>query len=109
MIVTVTDADAGALVRDADRPVLLEFTAAWCPPCRMIEPVLREIAAEQAGRLVVARIDADTNPETVLAAGVMGMPTMILYADGRAVTQVVGARPKAALMRAIEEYLPVGA
>ncbi|WP_232663843.1 thioredoxin family protein [Pseudonocardia sp. TRM90224] len=106
MIVTVTDATFDELVLRAELPVLLDFTAEWCPPCRMITPVLREIAVEQAGRLVVAQIDADTNPETMRASGVLGLPTMNLYRGGVVVAQVVGARPKAALMKAVEAHLP---
>jgi thioredoxin 1 len=109
MIIKLTDATFDALVLRADRPVLVDFTAQWCPPCRMIEPVLREIADEQADRLVVARLDVDANPLATRAAGVMGMPTLTLYVEGRPVAQVVGARPKAALMRVLEEHLPVQA
>ncbi len=106
MIVTVSDDTFEELVLRAELPVLLDFTADWCPPCRMIEPVLREMSDELAGRLVVAQLDVDTNPRTALAAGVLGMPTLRLYVDGRVATQVVGARPKAVLMRAIEDHLP---
>jgi thioredoxin 1 len=109
MIVTVTDATFDELVLRAELPVLLDFTADWCPPCRMIEPVLHQISVEQEGRLVVARLDVDINPVVARDAGVLGMPTLNLYVDGRVVTQVVGARPKAALMRAIEDHLPVRA
>ena len=109
MIVTVTDATFDELALRAELPVLLDFTADWCPPCRMIEPVLHQISVEQEGRLLVARLDVDINPLTARDAGVLGMPTLNLYVDGRVVTQVVGARPKAALMRAIEDHLPVRA
>src|SRR4051812_5406394 len=107
MIVTVTDATFAELVLRAELPVLLDFTAEWCPPCRMIEPVLRQISLGQEGRLVVAQLDVDANPLTARDAGVLGMPTLNLYVGGRVVTRVVGARPKAALMRAIEDHLPV--
>jgi thioredoxin 1 len=109
MIVPVTDATFHELVARAELPVLLDFTATWCPPCRMIVPVLREIAAELTGRLVVAQLDVDENPVTARDAGVLGLPTLQLYVGGRAVTQVVGAKPKAALMRAIEDHLPAAA
>ena len=107
MIVPVSDDTFDELVLRAELPVLLDFTADWCPPCRMIKPVLREIAGELAGRLVVAELDVDANPRTAQGAGVLGMPTLNLYVGGRVVTQVVGARPKAALLSAIADHLPL--
>jgi thioredoxin 1 len=107
MIVTVSDDTFEELVLRAELPVLLDFTADWCPPCKMIKPVLAEIADELAGRLVVAELDVDVNPRTAQAAGVLGMPTLNLYVGGQVVTQVVGARPKAAVMRSIAEHLPL--
>ncbi|MHA6617474.1 thioredoxin family protein [Pseudonocardia sp. DLS-67] len=109
MIITVSDGTFDELVLRAELPVLLDFTADWCPPCKMIKPVLHELAEELAGQLVVAELDVDTNPRTARAAGVLGMPTLNLYVGGRVATQVVGARPKAAIMRAIAEHLPVPA
>jgi thioredoxin 1 len=107
MITTVSDDTFDELVLRAELPVLLDFTADWCPPCKMIKPVLAEIAEELAGQLVVAELDVDVNPRTAQAAGVLGMPTLNLYVDGEVVTQVVGARPKAAILRAIAEHLPL--
>jgi thioredoxin 1 len=109
MIVTVSDATFEELVLRAELPVLLDFTADWCPPCKMIKPVLAELAGELAGRLVVAELDVDVNPRTAQAAGVLGMPTLNLYVGGRVATQIVGTRPKAALLRAITDHLPVSA
>ncbi|GAA0947659.1 thioredoxin family protein [Pseudonocardia zijingensis] len=106
MIITVSDDTFDELVARAELPVLLDFTADWCPPCKMIKPVLRELAAELAGQLVVAELDVDVNPRTAQAAGVLGMPTLNLYVGGQVVTQVVGARPKAAILRAIAGHLP---
>jgi thioredoxin 1 len=90
--------------------VLVEFTATWCPPCRMIAPVLASIAAQQAGRLRVVAIDVDENPLTTRTYGVMGMPTLALFINGEVVTTVTGARPEAMIMKALEPYLavPVG-
>jgi thioredoxin 1 len=105
-LTAVTDATFDELVLRSPLPVLLEFTADWCPPCRMIVPVLREIAAERARRLVVAQLDVDAHPRTAAAAGVLGMPTLNLYVDGAVVAQSVGARPKAALLRMLDEHLP---
>ena len=105
-LTAVTDATFDELVLRAPLPVLLEFTADWCPPCRMIVPVLREIAAERAGRLVVAQLDVDAHPRTAAAAGVLGMPTLNLYVAGSVVARSVGARPKAALLRMLDEHLP---
>jgi thioredoxin 1 len=107
MITTVSDDTFDELVLRAELPVLLDFTADWCPPCKMIKPVLAEIAQELAGQLVVAELDVDVNPRTAQAAGVLGMPTLNLYVGGTVATQVVGARPKAAILRAIAEHLPL--
>lgn len=102
---TTTDASFATDVLDSSTPVLVEFTATWCPPCKMVAPVLERIAAENTGRLRVLAIDADENPETVRAYAVMGMPTMALFVDGKRVTQVVGARSMPALMKEFEPHL----
>jgi thioredoxin 1 len=85
--------------------VLVEFSAVWCGPCRMIEPVLEQIAEEQGGALTVAKIDIDANPRTARDLGVMAAPTLHLYKGGELVAQAVGARPKAHLMAWLEPHL----
>jgi thioredoxin 1 len=107
MIETVTDETFEARVLRSPGPVLVDFTATWCPPCRMIKPVLAELATELAGRLEVVVVDVDESPRTAVAAGVMGMPTLSLYVDGGVVAQIVGARPKVAVRAAVEPFLPV--
>lgn len=90
-------------------PVLVEFTADWCPPCRMIVPVLQKIADDEAARMRVVSIDVDANPATTRAYGVMSMPTLALFVGGTPVVQFVGAKPRTAIMRLIESHLPVAA
>ena len=101
-----TDATFAADVLHADRPVLVEFTADWCPPCRMIAPVLAQIARDETDRLKVVALDVDANPETTRRYGVLGMPTLILFVEGQVVSQTVGARPRAAILRELEPHLP---
>jgi thioredoxin 1 len=106
---STTDATFRADVLTSPTPVLVDFTADWCPPCKMIKPVLERIAAEEAGRMVVVSLDVDANPETARAYGVLGMPTLALFVGGELVATLVGARPQAAILRAFEPYLPVAA
>jgi thioredoxin 1 len=100
-----TDQTFAGEVLASETPVLVEFTADWCPPCKMIAPVLARIATEQAGRMRVVAIDVDANPETTRAYGVLGMPTLSLFVGGRVVASVTGARPQAQIMREFEPYL----
>lgn len=102
---TVTDADFATEVLAEGLPVLVEFTAAWCGPCRMMAPVLTEIAREQADRLRVAVLDVDTNPGTTAAYGVLSMPTLMVFRDGEPVRSLVGARSKHRLMQEIADLL----
>ncbi|WTQ62259.1 thioredoxin [Streptomyces sp. NBC_00158] len=100
----VTDADFEAQVlAERGRPVLVEFTADWCGPCRQLAPVLSAVAAERADHLKVVQIDADSNPATVTRYGVLSMPTMLLFRDGEPVRQIVGARPKRRLLQELDE------
>lgn len=100
-----TDASFARDVLAADRPVLVEFTADWCGPCKMIAPVLAQIAADEAARLRVVSLDVDANPETTRRYGVLGMPTLALFVAGEPVVQFTGARPRAAILRGLEPYL----
>ncbi|MFF9895050.1 thioredoxin [Streptomyces longispororuber] len=90
----VTDADFGYEVLGGERPVLVQFTAEWCGPCRQLAPVLADLAAEEAERLKVVQLDVDRNPETAVAYGVLSMPTLMVFRDGEPVWQSVGARAK---------------
>ncbi|MFJ5633321.1 thioredoxin family protein [Streptomyces goshikiensis] len=105
-VAEVTDGDFGAeVLGERGRPVLVEFTADWCGPCRQLAPVLSAIAAEEAGRLKVVQIDADRNPATVARYGVLSMPTLLVFRDGEPVRQLVGARAKRRLLQELEEHL----
>ena len=103
--VAVTDETFEAEVIQAELPVLTDFWATWCPPCKMIAPVLEEIAAEYAGQLKVAKLDVDTNPRTATQFGVMSIPTLILFKSGQAVERLVGAMPKRTLLARITPHL----
>jgi thioredoxin 1 len=104
-LATTTDAQFAADVLASPVPVLVDFTADWCPPCKMIAPVLEQIAGDEAGRLSVISLDVDENPSTTQAYGIMSMPTLALFVDGKVVAQTIGARPRAAIMRVLEPHL----
>ncbi|MDI3313252.1 MAG: thioredoxin [Mycobacterium sp.] len=103
--VEVSDATFASEVLGNNRPVLVDFWAAWCGPCRMVAPVLEEIAAENADRLTVAKLDVDANPETARNFQVVSIPTLILFKDGQPVKRIVGAKGKAALLRDLSDVV----
>jgi thioredoxin 1 len=105
----VTDATFAAEVLDNDRPVLVEFWATWCPPCRMLDPVLAEIERERGDRLTVRKINADENPATARDHRVLALPTTILFHHGRPIHTVVGAKPKARLLAELDDALSASA
>ena len=95
--VAVTDDSFDTTVLKSSEPVLVDFWAEWCGPCKMIAPALEEIGAEFKGKLTVAKVDIDSNPSTPNSYGVRGIPTMILFKDGKPVATQVGAMPKGQL------------
>jgi thioredoxin 1 len=97
-MLTLTTANFDDRVLRADKPVLVEFWADWCPPCKMIAPILEQIEAEHGDRLTVAKLNGDEHPEIVSRYGVLGFPTLNLFQDGKVVQQIVGAKPKRRLL-----------
>ena len=102
---TVTDATFDNDVLGSDKPVLVDFWAEWCGPCKMVAPVLEEIAAEHGDKLTVAKVNIDENPEIARRYQIMSIPTMSVFSGGEVVKSIVGAKPKAALLRDLEGFL----
>ncbi|GGU70838.1 thioredoxin [Streptomyces litmocidini] len=104
-VAEVTDEDFGTEVLGAELPVLVKFTAQWCPPCRQMKPVLGAIAAEEAARLRIVEVDVDRSPATAQRYGVLGTPTFMVFREGEPVKSIVGARPKRRLLAELEDVL----
>ena len=104
-VVPVTDATFADTVLAADRPVVVDFWAEWCPPCKAISRSLAELAGEFGDRMAVATIDVDNNPETARTYGILAMPTLLVFRGGEVACSLVGARPKAHLRHALAPYL----
>jgi thioredoxin len=102
---SVNDADFKAEVLDSQIPVLVDFWAEWCVPCHMVSPVVEEIGQEKGVALRVLKLNIDENPDVTRKFGVMSIPSLILFKDGEEVTRVIGARPKAAILRDIDPHL----
>ncbi|MEI6624245.1 MAG: thioredoxin [Actinomycetes bacterium] len=102
---TVTDASFAADVLQADKPVLVDFWAVWCGPCKMVAPILEDIAATYPEQITIAKLNVDENPATSAAYGITSIPTMAVFKGGKIVKQIVGAKPKAALLRDLSEFL----
>jgi thioredoxin 1 len=103
--VAVTDDSFEAEVRKSDIPVVVDFWAEWCGPCKQIGPALEELAKEYQGRVKIVKVNVDENPSSPAQMGVRGIPTLFLFKDGKVVSNKVGAAPKAALQNWIESAL----
>ena len=103
--VEVTDADFSQTVLESGQPVMVDFWAEWCGPCKMIAPVVEELAEEYEGRFSFTKLDVDSNPKVAMQFGIRSIPALLLFKDGKVAEQVIGAVPKALLKRKIDKVL----
>jgi thioredoxin 1 len=104
-ITTLTDATFDEVVGSSDKPLLVDFWAEWCGPCKMIAPILEEFADEQGEKFVIGKLDVDVNVATATKYSVMSIPTLLLFKNGEVVARLVGAKPKGALLQEITANL----
>jgi thioredoxin 1 len=104
-IVTLSDATFDEHVKSSEVPVLVDFWAEWCGPCKMIAPILEEIADEQAGKIQIAKLNVDDSSEVASRFEVRSIPTLILFKDGEPEVRLVGAKPKGQLVQELSAYL----
>ena len=103
--VAVNDSNFEQVVLQAKTPVLVDFWAAWCGPCRMVAPVVDELAEEYEGKVAFVKVDVDQNPKTASKYGIMSIPTLLIFNNGSPITNLVGFRPKAELKKSLEAVL----
>lgn len=101
----VTDVTFEAEVLQSSKPVIVDYWAEWCGPCRQVSPVLEEIAAEHGEKIDIVKLNVDDNPQTTMRYGIMNIPTMSVFKDGQVVKEIVGAKPKSALLRELAEFI----
>lgn len=104
-LVTVTDSNFGQEIEKADGLAIIDFWAAWCGPCRMVAPVIEQLATEYEGKVRVGKLDVDANQQTAMRFNIRSIPSILFFKDGKHVDTVVGAVPKAMLERKIQEHL----
>ena len=103
--VKVTDGTFEEMVVESDKLVLVDFGAEWCPPCKMLEPVLTELAQELDGKLIIGTLDVDENQDTAMNFGIMGLPTLLLFKGGAPVDRIVGYQAKPQLLARLQSHL----
>jgi len=101
----VSEQDFKSEVLDASLPVLVDFTAVWCGPCKMVDPIIKQLAGEWDGKVKVFKCDADQNPNVIMQYGIMGIPTVMLFKDGKMVERSTGYRPKDKLVSKLSPHL----
>jgi len=104
-IIHTTDSNFESDVSDSDKLVIVDLWAEWCGPCKMIEPIIEDIANQYEGKIKIVKLDVDANQETPIKYGVMNIPTLLFFKNGKEVNRVIGAYPKNHLMKIVEEYL----
>ena len=104
-VVEVSDAEFESSIIQSDKPALVDFWAEWCQPCKMLAPVVEEIAGEYIDKVRVAKVNVDDNPAIATKFGIRGIPTLLLFKEGKVVQQIVGVKPKGDITKAIDEIL----
>ncbi len=105
-IVTLTTSTFDEIIASADTPVVVDFWAEWCGPCKMIAPILSEIASEQSGKVTIAKLNVDENPDLAMRFNVMSIPTLLVFNNGEVAKRLVGAKGKGQLLQELDEFLP---
>jgi thioredoxin len=105
-IVTLTSSTFDETILGADLPVIVDFWAEWCGPCKMIAPILSEIADEQQGKVTIAKLNVDENPDLAMRFNVMSIPTLLIFNKGEIAKKIVGAKGKGQLLQELDEFLP---